>query len=399
MKKSSVMWFPWLLVCYEISIYLSMDAYLPAFTRIANDFSVNAHMVQLTALSWFVGGFVFQVLIGPISDRYGRRPILLWGGVLYVVSSVACAMAPNIHFLIVARLFQGMSMPTMYIAGYAAVNEMFDSTEAIKILARLNSVTILAPAFGPLLGGALLLWMPWHGIFLLLAAISALALILLYFVMPETLSPQNRSTRLHLGDALRAYTTVISNSRFMSYALIAFLPLVGLIAWMLAGAFMVITHFHYTTLDFGLIQTALFSGFILGNRLTSQFINPHRQQRFINVGYTLILSGATLSVCFCLLMPDALFLFLACFWLVELGVGLCIPVLSRLTLEASDAMMGVKVTVFSVMRMGSGFLGSILITYFYNATLLRIALIIAVFPLLALLFKVCMTSRFTAQPK
>lgn len=126
-------YFPWLLVLYEVLIYLSMDAYMPAFPMIADDFHASANIVQLTATAWMFGALSVQLLFGPLSDRYGRRPILLLSGVIYIVSTTFCMMATNIHFLLVARFFQGSAMPAMYIAGYAAINEYFDSNQAIKI--------------------------------------------------------------------------------------------------------------------------------------------------------------------------------------------------------------------------------------------------------------------------
>ncbi|HLB42056.1 MAG TPA: MFS transporter, partial [Gammaproteobacteria bacterium] len=137
-RKTDDMTFPWWLVVYEIAVYLSMDAYMPALPKIAYAFGVDSHTAQLTAIVWMLGGLLVQLVFGPLSDRYGRRPILLFGGGLYVVSTIVCAFSSDIHTMLIARFFQGMAMPSMFIAGYAAINELFESEKAVKILARMN---------------------------------------------------------------------------------------------------------------------------------------------------------------------------------------------------------------------------------------------------------------------
>ena len=135
MNQKTEMTFPLWLVAYEIAVYLSMDAYIPALPKIATDFGVSIYTAQMTSILWMTGGLIFQFIFGPLSDRYGRRPILLWGGVLYIAATVLCAISTQIETLLFARLIQGIAMPSMLIAGYAAINELFSSEKSVKILA------------------------------------------------------------------------------------------------------------------------------------------------------------------------------------------------------------------------------------------------------------------------
>lgn len=111
--------FPLLLVLYEISMYLSNDAYLPALPHIVHDLSTSNHLVQLTLTAWFLGSASMQLFLGPLADKIGRRPVLLFGGLIYILSTIGCAITNDINTLLVLRFIQGASITSMIIAGYA----------------------------------------------------------------------------------------------------------------------------------------------------------------------------------------------------------------------------------------------------------------------------------------
>ncbi len=384
-KKSHIMLFPLLLVFYEISIYLSMDAIMPALPTITHVLGTTVQLTQLTATVWMLGGFLFQPLFSPLSDRYGRRPILLWGGVLYVFASLFCALAHTIHLLLLARLLQGIAMPSMYIAGYAAINESFETKKAVQILATMNAVTFLAPAFGPTLGAIFLMIISWRWIFILLGLLAAACIILLYFKMPETNTHAKESMKI--GTIGQQYFRVLSNVRFVVSACTAFLPTVGMISWMLAGPYIVTQVFHHSTLTFGLIQTAIFSCFIIATKIISKKADEKRFPFFIHLGLGLAFFGGLIGVICAVLFPHILSLLILSIMIVTFGAGLSLPILSRLTLETSREPMGVRVTIFSIIRIGSGLLVSISLALFYDHSLLSIAAIIAVFTSIAVILR------------
>jgi len=302
--------FPWLLVLYEIAIYLSMDAYAPGLPKISRAFNASSNMTQLTMIMWMLGGFSLQAVFGPLSDRYGRRPILLLGGILYIISSIFCAISPNIIGLIISRFFQGITLPSMFITGYAVINEIYESEEAIKILARMNGITILAPAFGPILGGAFLLLFSWRWIFAILAIWSLIVVSLLYFKMPETVSTQAKQKPFSLIEILKHYKGIIKNIKFMAFSLMTFLPIIGLITWMLAGPFIIVHTFHYNSLDYGIIQLIIFTCFIIGTKLVGRFANKDRNRLLINLGLSFCVLGGLLATISSWILPTALFVFI-----------------------------------------------------------------------------------------
>jgi len=142
--------FPLLLVIYEIANYLSNDMYLPALPQMMDELGLDAKQAQLTLTAWFFGSASMPLIIGVMADRFGRRPILLLGGMVYVLATIACALSTNGTMLLIARLIEGGMVPSMMVAGYACIHELYEQKEAIRILALMGSISVLAPALGPL---------------------------------------------------------------------------------------------------------------------------------------------------------------------------------------------------------------------------------------------------------
>ncbi|WP_198533473.1 MFS transporter, partial [Streptomyces sp. AcH 505] len=165
---------------------LATDLYLPALPRLADEANATTSAVQLTLTTCLVGLGVGQVVAGPLSDRYGRRRPLLVGLALFVLSSLACALAPSVPSLMVARAVQGLSGAAGLVISRAVVRDLYDGAAVVAVLSRLMLVMGLAPILAPFLGSLLLLGTDWRGLF---AAMTVFALVLLvscHRVVPET---------------------------------------------------------------------------------------------------------------------------------------------------------------------------------------------------------------------
>ena len=232
--KTRPLFFPLLLVMYEIATYLSNDMYLPALPDMMQDLGLTMKQAQLTLTTWFVGSATLPLVLGVVSDRYGRRPVLLIGGLIYIAATIFCAITTDNNQLLIARFIEGAAIPSMMVAGYACIHEFYEQKEAIRILALMGSVTILAPALGPLLGSIILLFSSWRGIFWFIAILSALAIALLFQAMPETLPPEKREP-VHFATLLKQYTSVVTNKRFMLLLGVLGFMFTGFIVWITAG--------------------------------------------------------------------------------------------------------------------------------------------------------------------
>jgi DHA1 family bicyclomycin/chloramphenicol resistance-like MFS transporter len=173
---------------------LSTDMYLPALPDMVSVFGSTVSRVQLTISAYLFGFSVFHLLCGPLSDRFGRKPILLLGMIIFCIASIACARVGNIEELIFWRFMQGVGACTGPTLGRAMVRDIYGPVKAAKALATMAAIMALAPAVAPIIGGWMLGFLPWSAIFWFLAAYALLAIASLALLLPESL-PERQSLR------------------------------------------------------------------------------------------------------------------------------------------------------------------------------------------------------------
>lgn len=218
---------------------LSIDMYLPAFPALQAEFGVGAGAVQATLAVFFAGLACGQPLYGPLSDRYGRRLPLLAGVALFALGSCAAALAPDVASLTAARLVQALGGCAGMVMARAMVADLFDERGSAKVLSMLMLVMGLAPILAPLAGGQLLVVFGWRSIFWFLGLFAVLSFIAAAWGLGETHPPQRRSEG-GVGAALRAYTRLLLEKRFVAFALAGALSMAGLFAYITGSPFVFI---------------------------------------------------------------------------------------------------------------------------------------------------------------
>lgn len=171
---------------------LATDAYLPAFGQMADDLGVSASSVQLTMTTFLVGIALGQLGIGVLSDRFGRRPLLLWGSVLALAASICSALAPSLPFLLVARFFQGLGGAAGMVLGRAVISDRSRGITAARALSVVMAIQGIAPVVAPILGGVLVELIGWRGILGVVAAFTGLLVLMVIFWVPESLPSERR---------------------------------------------------------------------------------------------------------------------------------------------------------------------------------------------------------------
>lgn len=242
---------------------LSTDLYLASLPHLASDFGVTPAAVQQT-LSLFVIGFgVAQLISGPLSDRFGRRPVLLGGLCVYIASSLACALAANLDLLIAARFVQAIGCCTAAVVARALIRDAFTPAEGAKVMAKASSLLSLAPIFGPVLGGYLQVWFGWraafffHSFFCIVLAGAAWRLL--------------RETNLHLNpDAMRlrgliaVYRRIASADFFWAYTLPGALSYAAIFTFISGSSFVLINVLGVPTEFYGYCFAFGVSGYLIG---------------------------------------------------------------------------------------------------------------------------------------
>lgn len=252
----------------------SIDMYLPGLPAIAREFNTDTAAVQQTLAVFFLGLSMGQLFYGPISDRLGRRGPLLFGCLLYAAACVGCALAPSLGSLVVMRFAQALGGCAGVVIARSVVRDLFDQTESARMYSLLMLVLGVAPITAPLIGGQLLLFFGWRSIFIALFGFGVLCLLLVFFVLPETL-PAERRVRTGLGVALRTYGSLLIDGRYMGYALAGGLASAGMFAYIAGSPFVFIELNGVAPERFGLIFGTNAIGLIAASQLNRWLLSHY----------------------------------------------------------------------------------------------------------------------------
>lgn len=235
---------------------LSTDTYLPAFPAMAEDLAASESQVQATLAGSLIGLGLGQIITGPLSDALGRRRPVLVGVTLHILSSLLCAVAPNVTFLIIFRLVQGLAGTAGMIAATAVVRDLFVGRRAAVLYSRMALIMALTPVVAPTVGGFMLAVTSWRGVFVTLAVIGVLMLVLAAVWLPETLPPQRRQ-RLGVGTALRAYGSLFRDPVFLMMTTVVGFASATIFTYVAASPFVLQDMYGLSAQGFGLVFGAV----------------------------------------------------------------------------------------------------------------------------------------------
>ncbi|MER7581397.1 multidrug effflux MFS transporter [Kitasatospora sp. NPDC097691] len=262
---------------------LTTDLYLPGLPAIADDLVAEPAAVQLTLTFSMFGVAAGQLLFGPLSDRFGRRPPLLAGLVVYTLSSVVCALAPNLSVLIAARFVQGAAGSAGLVIGRAVSRDRFQGVALLRFMASIALISGLAPILAPIVGAQLLRFTSWRGTFGTLTALGLLLTLAAFGALRETLPPETRETG-GVGATLRAMGRLLRNLPFLGLALTSSLAFGALFGY-ISGSSTVLQHVYQVSpqtysLLFGLNSVAI----VVMTQLNGRVLAPRFTARALMLG-------------------------------------------------------------------------------------------------------------------
>lgn len=217
---------------------LSMDMYLPALPAVTRSLGAPAATVQLTLTACLAGMALGQLVVGPMSDKWGRRRPLLVGMIVYVAATAVCALAPTVDMLIGFRLLQGLAGAAGIVIARAVVRDLYDGVEMARFFSTLMLISGVAPIVAPLIGGQVLRITDWRGIFVVLSAVGILLTLVVAKWLHETLPPERRHGG-GVGEALRTMRGLLADRVFTGYTLTGGLAFATLFAYISASPFVV----------------------------------------------------------------------------------------------------------------------------------------------------------------
>jgi DHA1 family bicyclomycin/chloramphenicol resistance-like MFS transporter len=248
---------------------LTTDMYLPSLPDIARLLGASTAQVQLTISSYLIGFAVGQIVYGPVSDRHGRKPVLLGAVALYCAASLACALSTSIAMLIAARFAQALGGSGGIVLARAVVRDLYSGHRAGRELSVIGAVMALAPVLAPVVGGALQTAFGWRSAFFTLVVVALAGAAVIVMLLPETL-PARAAEPISAASIARSYAIVGRNPAYLAYLGLAALSYAGLFAWISGAAFVLQDLYGLTPFAFGLIFAVGSVGYGLGSLLSAR---------------------------------------------------------------------------------------------------------------------------------
>jgi len=341
--------FPLCLVLYEFSTYIANDMIQPGMLAVVEQYQAGIEWVPTSMTAYLAGGMFLQWLLGPLSDRIGRRPVMLVGVVWFIVTCLATLLAQNIEQFTVLRFLQGISLCFIGAVGYAAIQESFEEAVCIKITALMANVALIAPLLGPLVGAVWVHVAPWETMFILFAVLGAISFFGLNKAMPETATRMGE--KLSFPGLWHDYKQVLKNIRFIAGSLgLGFVSL-PLLTWIAQSPVIIISGEQLSTYEYGLLQVPIFGALILGNLVLAKLTSRRSVRSLVIMGGWWIVPGLAVAAIATVISSHAYLWMTAGLSIYAFGIGIANAGLVRLTLFSSEMSKGTVAAAMGMIQM------------------------------------------------
>jgi MFS transporter, DHA1 family, multidrug resistance protein len=250
---------------------VTTDLYLPSLPAVAEDLGSGTALVQATITGVLIGGAIGQLLVGPLSDRYGRRGPAMIGISLHVVASLLCALTPGIWPLLVLRVIQGVGNAAATVTAMAVIRDRYTGAGASVLMSRLMLVIGVAPLLAPTAGGLIAGWWGWRATFVVLAILGLVLISVIAWALPETLPPAARR-REPLAASFAGFGDLLRDRPFMALAVLPGLALAGLISYVAGSPFVLQEGYGLSETQFALLFALNGAGLVLGSQLNASLV-------------------------------------------------------------------------------------------------------------------------------
>ena len=344
--------FPLALVLFEFSVYIGNDLVQPAMLAITKEFGVSSSWAPSSMSFYLLGGACVAWLLGPLSDRIGRKKVLLAGVLFFVVCCLLILLTQNIESFLALRFLQGIGLTVISAVGYAAIQETFEERDAIKVMALMANISLLAPLLGPVVGAALIDHVSWHWGFIGIAFLAFLSWFGLKAKMPES---QESIRKQPLSHILYDFKQVYKNKRFLGMTLA--LPMVSmpLMLWIALSPVMLVEELGFSSMQYGLAQFPVLGGLILGNIVLIKIIDKLALGQSVLIGLPIMLLGSLVLVAGVIWQDYLIWCLIAGMTLLSFGEGISFSVLYRFALMSSEVSKGTVAAAVSMLLMFSFF--------------------------------------------
>jgi len=281
----------------------SIDTFFPAFHAMEKALDVNAWQLQQVITAYMLP-FAFASLIhGPLSDALGRRPVMIAGMALYTVGSIACTLAPNYEFLLLARVVQGMTAGVGVVIGRAVIRDLYEGPRAQKLMASTTMIFSIAPAIAPIIGGWVQVAFGWRAVFAVMVICGVLFAFSAWWKLPETHAPANRIP-FNARNLVATSWTVLRHREFLTLALAAAINFCSLACFIGSAPAIIETHWHLDETSYWHLFLPVISGILVGAVLCNRVAGRIDMVAQVRIGFGITFSVSLVRVLLHLALPS-----------------------------------------------------------------------------------------------
>jgi DHA1 family bicyclomycin/chloramphenicol resistance-like MFS transporter len=376
---------------------LTIDMYLPALPTITADLHTTAAAVQLTLTGTLAGLALGQLLVGPLSDAWGRRKPLLAGVGVHIVASLLCVVAPNLAVLGGLRILQGLGAAAAMVVAMAIVRDLFVGLAAARLFSRLILVMGAAPILAPTLGGIVLGWTDWRGVFVLLTGFGLAIIGVAALALPETLPAQRRRSGGVLG-TVRTYGGLLSDRTFIGLILVAGFVMAAVFAYVAGSSFVFQQQYGMNEQQFGFVFGAGAVGMITATQFNVRLLRRWSPAQILVSAIGFAAFGATVLLVLAATGIGGLPGVLVPLWLVLASAGLALPNAPALAMSQHGEAAGTAAAMLGAVQFGVGALSAPLVgTLGTGAVAMAIVIAIGMVAAVAVLLVVARPWRLPAD--
>ncbi len=303
---------------------IATNMYTPTLPAITVDFGTTSATAQLTLTSYFAGIAFTQLFYGPLSDRFGRRPVLFGGLALFAGASILCAVAQSVEGLIAARFFQAAGACVGPVVSRAVVRDLFNREQTASMMASITFAIAIAPATAPLIGAYVYAWAGWRMNFAIVAAFGLLIMLIAWWRLPETL-PEDQPALGGLSGIAAIYRRLLASPAYLGYALSSMFVLATLFAFVSEAPYIVINMIGLSEQAYGWYGLITVGGFALGSFTAGRITPRIGIDRTIVLGVAIVLSGGLLLAGLAQFAALSIASIIGPMVVVVLGMGLVFP--------------------------------------------------------------------------
>jgi MFS transporter, DHA1 family, multidrug resistance protein len=328
---------------------LSVDVYLPAMPLMMTSLGTDIQHMHLTLSTYLTGFALFHLACGPLADRFGRKPILIGGTILFVLACVGCSLSTTVEQLLFFRFMQGVGACVGPTLARAVARDVFGPTRAARALSLIAMLMALAPAVAPSLGSILMLWLPWPSIFIFLAIYGIAMVVLIQIFLAESL-PQRQS--LHPLSIARNYAELVRSPTFVVATLASSFVYAGLLAYLSSSSFVYIDMLGVPVQYFGLVFLTSVVGYMVGSALSARLSRSQDSEKTVLFGAALVAISATVMWLGAYLLPQSVLVLMLPMMLYATGMGLVLPNAMAVALSAFPHIAGTASALMGFIQMG-----------------------------------------------